>query len=306
MHYERGKSMKTLIEYFDMNTHNRSFCGDTLHIEQSSRLLGWEGVLLEKGTSPYFYPKHVETPTFYFALELTQKYDINVIDEEGIFSSQVQPDDIWFNPPFTPFTHNIEVPCDFIIVTITPERMERSFGSPLPDKLLFLNNYSLKDPILLKLIQLLYLEVISPTKNGTWYIDHIIALISNHVIRNYSNYNSLQSERSPDSFREVDFRTVDSYVDDHISEPIQIEQLADLVNMSKFYFLKEFKQFTAVTPYQYIIRKKINYSKRLLSETSDSITSIALELGFNDTSHFSRTFKQHEQLTPKQFRAQVQ
>lgn len=294
--------MNTSIQYFDVNTLRISSCGDILDIHESSKSLNWDGILLERGTSPYFHPKNVQTSTFYFALELSQKYGIDVKKNDGSFVSYMQPDDIWFNPPFTPFTHNIDKFCDFIIVTITPEKMIQGFGAPFPKDLLFLNNYSLKDPVLLKLIQLLYLEVNAPSKNGTWYVDHIIGLISNHVIHNYSNYDTLQAENYFYSFNEEKLKKLTVYIQEHISELIQIEQLANIVNMSKFYFLKEFKQFTAITPYQYILRQKINHSKKLLIDTTDPITSIALDLGFNDASHFSKTFKQHEGISPKKFR----
>ncbi|HMW06812.1 MAG TPA: hypothetical protein PK079_17755 [Leptospiraceae bacterium] len=62
--------MKTAIEYFDFNSGKISDCGDPLEIELSSRHLGWKGVLLEKGWSPYFYPNNIYTNSFYFALAL--------------------------------------------------------------------------------------------------------------------------------------------------------------------------------------------------------------------------------------------
>jgi len=294
--------MKTSIKYYNSQNSTLSSCGDVLNIEKSSTSLQWEGVLLEKGTSPYFHPKNVETHTFYFALELSRKYEIDIVSDRGSLTSYMQPDTIWFNPPFTPFTHNINEPCDFIIVTITPEKMRQGFGHPLPHELLFLNNYSLQDPILVKLIQLLYIEVNSVSKNRSWYIEHIIGLLSNHVIRNYSNYEALQSSQLFQPFSEKELQILSEYINSHISEVIQIQELADLVNMNKFYFLKEFKKVTNITPYQYIIHQKINHSKQLLIDTKKSITSIAQNLGFNDSSHFSKTFKQHENMTPKQYR----
>ena len=62
--------MKTSIPFYHKVTNVRSNCGDPLNIELSSKDLAWEGILLERGSSPFFYPKDVVTPNFYFAIEM--------------------------------------------------------------------------------------------------------------------------------------------------------------------------------------------------------------------------------------------
>ena len=62
--------MKSELKFYDAESNSLSSCGDVLDIVFSNRELHWPGVLIEKGTSPYFYPKNVYTPYFYFALAL--------------------------------------------------------------------------------------------------------------------------------------------------------------------------------------------------------------------------------------------
>ena len=62
--------MDTTLQFFDFDTGAPSACGDVLEIEFSSAGLEWPGVVLEKGSSPHFYPSNVSTPYFYFALAL--------------------------------------------------------------------------------------------------------------------------------------------------------------------------------------------------------------------------------------------
>lgn len=295
--------MKTKIKYYLKGTQVESRCGSILEIEESSRNLGWEGVLLEKGTSKHFHPKDVETPNFYFAVELENKYVIEVVDGEKTFLKETAVGDIWINPPNTPFTHNIDEPCNFIIVTIDKEKLFNSFIGNRKEELLFLNNYGVRDKVLLNLIELLYVETKKNGVNGSWYIDNVISLIANYFIRNYTNYNDLKNNHTQiEVITDKEIVRVTEYIRKNINEIINIENLAKELNMSKFYFLREFKEYVGITPYQYIINMKIEYSKQLLKDEKESITQIALSLGFNDSSHFSKTFKAHEGVSPKVFR----
>ena len=85
-----------------------------------------------------------------------------------------------------------------------------------------------------------------------------------------------------------------------------MDDLADLLHCSKFYFLREFKKLVGITPYQYLMDKRLDQAKYLLSSTKGAIASVGYELGFNDQAHFTRAFKKQFGLTPGQFQKQVQ
>ena len=89
---------------------------------------------------------------------------------------------------------------------------------------------------------------------------------------------------------------------ENLEENITIEELAIEVNMSKFYFLREFKKLTGNTSYQHIIDVKMSEAKHMLTNNDKSISEIALALGFSDQSHFSNTFKRSVGVSPASFR----
>ncbi|WP_240838919.1 helix-turn-helix domain-containing protein [Acidaminobacter sp. JC074] len=295
--------MKTSIPFYHKVTGIKSDCGNPLDISLSSKDLNWEGILLERGTSPHFYPKDVVTPNFYFAIEMENTYSWRALKDGEQINISTEPGDIWINPPNTPFTHNIDVPCNFLILNISEKVMLDNFDGHLPEKLEFLNNYSIQDKTLENLIHLLFIEMESRGQNGKWFIDHAIKLFSNYFIRHYSNYYDLIDKVSRSSIigpSEMD--QIDEYIEENISLPIAIEDLANVLNVSKFHFLNEFKKYKGITPYQYILNRRIDRAKDMLRNPENKITTIAFELGFSDSSHFSRTFKKVVGLSPKSFR----
>jgi AraC-like DNA-binding protein len=85
-------------------------------------------------------------------------------------------------------------------------------------------------------------------------------------------------------------RRVREYIDAHLTEKIQREDLAKVAGLSSRYFARAFKQSTGQTPYQFVIGRRVAAATELLAKTSRALADVALEAGFADQSHFSRTF----------------
>ena len=147
-------------------------------------------------------------------------------------------------------------------------------------------------------------KAIVGTMDTSLYISNILRLFSDYFITNYSNYNDIisNSNNSSTYINATSLQKIDEYLGNNISNVINIDELAKLINMSKFHFLNEFKKVKEQTPYQYILTYKITKAKTLLEDLALSITEIAQALGFNDSSHFSRSFKAATSFTPKAYR----
>jgi AraC family transcriptional regulator len=83
---------------------------------------------------------------------------------------------------------------------------------------------------------------------------------------------------------------------------LHLAELANLVQMSPYYFSRLFKQSIGVTAHQYVIQCRIEKAKQLLKTQDLSLTYISQQVGFHDQSHFSKTFCKIVGLTPKKYR----
>jgi len=87
--------------------------------------------------------------------------------------------------------------------------------------------------------------------------------------------------------------------------PLVLDDVAKHIGMSKFHFLRVFKDFVGTTPYRYLIAERVNVSKQLLLTTDLQVYEISVMVGFRDDSNFIRTFKSATGMTPQTFRSQM-
>lgn len=85
-------------------------------------------------------------------------------------------------------------------------------------------------------------------------------------------------------------RRVRGYIERHLGESIGADALARIAGLSAGHFNRAFKQSTGDSPHHYIIRERVAMAKELLVQTSRALADIALDVGFADQSHFSRTY----------------
>ena len=97
-------------------------------------------------------------------------------------------------------------------------------------------------------------------------------------------------------------RRIREYIEGNIDQRISVELLAGLANLSVCYFVRAFKQSMGTTPHDYLIRQRVERTKHLLSGGDMPLSEIALAAGFADQSHFSRRFRQHVGMSPRDYR----
>ncbi len=93
-----------------------------------------------------------------------------------------------------------------------------------------------------------------------------------------------------------------AFMEENYETPIKLAELARLASMSPNHFCRCFKAVTGTTPFAYLIAYRLSNACYALKNTDHPITSIALDNGFNDVSHFIRLFRETYGMTPKQYR----
>lgn len=128
------------------------------------------------------------------------------------------------------------------------------------------------------------------------YLFEILVLLS----RRYNKESPAQTVRVG---RLNDMEAALRFIDENITSPISLDEIALNANMSRTYFCTVFKKLNGLSPWEYIGLKRIQMARKLLEKSSKSILEISLECGFNNISHFNRAFKNATGRKPSEYRS---
>ena len=114
----------------------------------------------------------------------------------------------------------------------------------------------------------------------------------------YRKYHGISSNSATSSYRLI--YSVINHIHSHLNDDLSLEHLSSAFYINKYYLCNLFKLVTGTSPNQYIISCRIMKAKELLAQNLpvDSVCNI---VGYKNLSHFSRIFKQHTGLSPKQY-----
>lgn len=131
--------------------------------------------------------------------------------------------------------------------------------------------------------------------------DGTVLLMLADLIRYFSTHSLPETvsnaTRSTDTLREII-----SYVNEHYTEKISIEEVADHVGFSREYFCRFFKQHMSITFLRYLNEVRISHAGNLLMTTDLSISEVMTKSGFTNQTLFNRLFKEIYGITPRQAR----
>lgn len=92
------------------------------------------------------------------------------------------------------------------------------------------------------------------------------------------------------------------YIRQNYSQQIKLDDIANVCGMSPKYFCAYFKSMTGHTPVEYLNVYRISKAAKLLLNTDEPVTQIALDCGYNDLSYFIKQFGKHKGMSPGKFR----
>jgi AraC family transcriptional regulator len=101
-------------------------------------------------------------------------------------------------------------------------------------------------------------------------------------------------------------KRVAEFIDQHLAEDISLAALAESVDLSVYHFARAFRQSFGAPPHRYHMARRMDRARSLLQKPALSVTRIGIQIGFRETSSFTRAFRKFTGFTPTEYRHQRQ
>ena len=161
--------------------------------------------------------------------------------------------------------------------------------------------YGTPDPAVYHLTQLILPCLNRPEMFSQLFMDSLTMTICSHLVAQYGQTPDANSQFKGGLAPWQKRRVVELFKE-HLDGEVKLETLAEECRLSVSHFARSFRRSFGTSAHRYLILKRVEIAKALLSETSNSLVDVAAQTGFSDQAAFTRAFANVAGGTPAKWR----
>jgi AraC family transcriptional regulator len=187
-------------------------------------------------------------------------------------------------------------------------RVAREAGVADPDKIEIVPFFSAPDPQVERIGLSLLSEMGTGGLGGELYAESLANVLALHLVRHHSSLgrgSRRKTEQREGGFSKRALERAIDYINDNLPRKLTLKEIAGVAGVSPYHFARSFKAHTGLSPYQYVIHRRVERAKTLLSGTGLSIAEVAQAVGFANQSHLASHFGRLVGVSPKALRRSV-
>jgi AraC family transcriptional regulator len=249
---------------------------------------GWDGIYLELHQQPKFETIEHQHTMHVIAAGLSSSSD-NSSGERWLDGKRTRETrnlgDIAIIPAGISHRCNWNTSVQFMVLAIEPTILKQVADDLIDrDRIELISHFMSEQDLLVQGIFLALKEEVSGKMMGHLFVDSLKTTLAIHLLRKYCTTKPKLSI-SANSLSRSKLQQVTEYINEHLDRDLKLIEIAAIAQMS---------------PYHYILQRRIEKAKYLLQHSELSLAAIAHMVGFCDQSHLTRYFKRIMGMTPKQ------
>lgn len=170
-----------------------------------------------------------------------------------------------------------------------------------PDAVELLQTLGTYDPQVQATALALLAELRTGGLGGKLYAESVATLLALHLLRRYSSA-KLPDQPHLGGLSRPLVQQVTAYIEERLVDELSLAELAAVAGLSPYHFARRFKEALGCTPHQYVVQRRVERARLLLTTTNWTLATIAQAVGCASESHLALHFKRLTGLTPKYFR----
>jgi AraC family transcriptional regulator len=174
-------------------------------------------------------------------------------------------------------------------------------AAPLPERVG--PRFAVSDPHAADLIARLQAQVVSGSPLGAAYAQGLSLTLVSYLFATYAQGAPAGAQPGePGRLPRLQCESVMVFIEDFLSQDIGLVDMAAVVGYSPDHFSRLFRQTFRISPYQYLLGRRVERAKTMLRDPSVPIAAIAIACGFTSQSHLNAVFKRLTNVTPGRYR----
>lgn len=278
----------------------RPAIADTPRLTSAPR--GFKGFLLERHDTRNQEVLEVSPIQTMIGLHLSDPIKVEIKSDGPFRERTFCPGDVVVLPADTSYSIRFKERAEFIIMSIDQLLVDQACravdgrdmrGRPV--------NWGFRDPFIKEALIGMSTAVNQNRQTDGLYAESLANSLAMHLARNGEKIGG-HSNVSDRGLSRAQLDKALEFIHSTAQREINLQAMAAAAGLSPFHFSRMFKLSTGLSPHQYVLRRRIELATGLLENRDLEISTIALDLGFADQSHFTMHFKRHHGMGPATYR----
>jgi AraC family transcriptional regulator len=240
-------------------------------------------------------------PNYLISIHLGQPIQLERTADGQRSNELLSEGDIMISPPYLHRKLAWDNEAEFLLLRLEPKLFASAIYEAVDaDQVQIVPQLKIRDPLIQQIGLTLKSELEVNGLSDRLYAESMANALAVHLLRRYPTQKQNIQDYAGGLPKHKLQQAID-YIQAHLAVDVSLAAIAAELGMSQYYFARLFKQSTGYSPYQYLIKCRIERAQELLLQGQLSIANIALQVGFASQSQFGRHFKRFTGVTPKQF-----
>jgi AraC-like DNA-binding protein len=258
----------------------------------SSEPLGWDGLHIEAGFRRGWQVDEIMVNGHLLMMNLAD-HDLcfETRGEAGWIEARLAPLGFWINPEGRPFSVRNMTASRYASCTVDGRYLDSLAGCHFELDA----GLGIDDPVLARLMQALIAIAEDAAHYSQALADEVIRAFVNAVAARHGH--PAAELKAKGGIAPNQMKSLLAWLQEHIQDPLTVGVMASQVGLSAAHFSREFKRSAGLTPWDYVVRTRLDRARESLLDGQGS-AEVASHFGFADQSHMARLFKARFGVSP--------
>lgn len=305
---EDGQSAKAAPSWSGVD---RSFFEgtDAVSFLRDSTALGWDGAYAAVTLERPYEAVRQQAPAVWLAVGLTETSLRRFIRGRESYNPSAPRRALTITPPGEHVRDVVGVTAKalhvFLCSSVISEVAVELFGEHA-EGMAVAPAFSIDDPVMLPLLEAMKLALHDPPCEARLKVDYLTRAMAAHVLRKQAvETHAVSPLRAWPDLSARHLQLLQDYIQSNLSNELAIEDMANLLGLSRAQFLRRFKASTGTTPHQHVMVARVQKAQALLADSRLNLAQVAASSGFANPGHLSSVFSRFVKVSPSAFRSQI-